>query len=71
MTKCKIVVQLNSIKTLKDGGGKIVFEFGNESLEEIQKLQTLAGDGDINFVAVLVPFKNEVQADDEWPETTF
>lgn len=67
MEQCKAVVQLNSITTLKDGGGKITFEFGNESLEEIQKLQRLAGDGEVNFVAVFVPFKEDMDSADEWP----
>jgi hypothetical protein len=53
----KLIVQLDTIRTTKDGGGKITFEFGADALEEIHKLQILNGSGDTNLALAIVPME--------------
>lgn len=56
MDPIKLIVQLDSVRTTKDGGSKIVFECGADALEEIHRLQVLNGTGEINLAVVIVPF---------------
>ena len=51
------VVQLFKITTDKQGGGRIQFDFGAESLDEIQKIQKANGRGGMNFALAVVPYK--------------
>ncbi len=50
-----ITAQLYSVTTKKDGGGRIQFEFGMESLLAIQKIQNWNAKGGMNFTVVVVP----------------
>jgi len=63
----KIVAQLNNVRTLKDGGGKLTLDFSLDSLSEVQRLQRLNGMGEMNFMVVCVPMhkSQEIKAD-EW-----
>jgi hypothetical protein len=44
-----IIAQFDNCRILKDGGGKITFEFGAESLEAIQMIQTWHNERPCNF----------------------
>jgi len=55
----QVVGQLYQVKTNKDGGGRIQFDFGYESLKEIQKIQELNGKGEQNFILVIAPYRPE------------
>lgn len=57
MKPIQFVAQLNSIKTSKDGGGKIILEFGFDSMEAVLELQRLNGEGEINLAIAVVPFE--------------
>lgn len=57
MLPIKLTVQLFRIISNRDGGGRILLDFGSDSLEAIQQLQTLNAKGDINLAAVFVPFE--------------
>jgi hypothetical protein len=61
----KFVAQLNQIKSLKDGGGRITFDFSLDGLSEVQRLQRLNGMGEMNFMIVCVPMhkSTEIKAD--------
>lgn len=50
-----LVMQFDSCRMLKDGGGKISFEFGSESLEAIQMIQTWHNQGPANFAVAVKP----------------
>ena len=54
-----LVMQFDSCRMLKDGGGKITFEFGSESLENIQKVQTWHNQAPVNFAIAIKPLQNE------------
>lgn len=51
-----LVVQLFRVTTSKDGGTRIQFDCGAESLEAIQKIQTLNAHGEINLALAIVPY---------------
>lgn len=50
-----LVLQFDSCRLLKDGGGKITFEFGAESLEAIQMIQTWHNQRPVNFAIAVKP----------------
>lgn len=58
MDTSKLIAQLIELKTTKDGGAKVTFEFGQESIEEAKKIidwnkqETL-------YVVVIAPFKQD------------
>lgn len=52
---CKLTCQLFRVTTNKDGGGRVQFDFGLESLEDIQKIQQWNGQGERNFTIAVVP----------------
>lgn len=54
----RLTVALNTIRTNKDGGGKITFEFGSDSIESIKKLISANGDGETVFIMGLVKLDN-------------
>jgi hypothetical protein len=54
----KLIVQLERVTTTKDGGSKIVFVCGAESLASIQKIQTLNATGDVSLAIACVPFSD-------------
>ena len=59
----KFVAQLGSVRTDKDGGGKIVLEFGHDALKDVQKLQEWNGVGEVNFAIAITPLDfDDVQA---------
>lgn len=51
----RLTAQLERVVTTKDGGGKITFEFGADSLEAIKQIMTAHGTGEVNFAIALVP----------------
>jgi len=64
----KIVTQLFKISTNKDGGGRIQFDFGADALREIQKIQNWNGSGGMNFAIAVVPYNDEMRADQKKEE---
>lgn len=52
----KLICQLDRVTTTKDGGSKIVFVCGAESLSAIQKIQNANAVGDISFAIAAVPY---------------
>lgn len=51
----KLICQLDSVRTTKDGGSKITFECGAESMKGVTELIETNGEGGVNFaVAVLL-----------------
>lgn len=56
MEPIKLIVQLDSIRSTRDGGGKLTLEFGADSLQEIHRLQLLNGSGDTSLAVVIVPY---------------
>lgn len=55
----KFTAQLNQVRTTKDGGGRIVFDFGLDALTEIQKIQSWNGTGGMSFALAVVPYKDK------------
>lgn len=55
----QITAQINSIKTLKDGGYRLTLDFGQDSLDAVQKLITWNNSGEANFAVVIVPYRDE------------
>jgi len=53
-----VIGQFDSCRLHKDGGGKITFEFGAESLEAIQKIQTWQNEQPVNFAIAIKPLEN-------------
>lgn len=51
----QLVAQFDSCRLLKDGGGKITFEFGADSLEAIQQIQTWHNQRPVNFAIAIKP----------------
>lgn len=54
----QLVVQFFSCNLSKDGGGKITFEFGSDSLEAIQRIQTWHNLRPQNFALAIKPLDN-------------
>jgi hypothetical protein len=50
-----VIGQFDSCRLSKDGGGKITFEFGSESLEAIQLIQTWHNQRPANFAIAVKP----------------
>jgi len=50
-----IIAQFDSCRITKDGGGKITFEFGSESLAAIQQVQTWFNQRPDNFAIAIKP----------------
>ena len=55
----KFIGTLDKVTSKKDGTGKITFDFGRYSLEEIQKIQLLNGEGEVCFAIMVVPHQGE------------
>lgn len=53
-----LVCQFDSVRILKQGGGKLTLEFGNDSLEQIQKIQQWAMNGDLNLAVAVTKLDN-------------
>lgn len=51
----KLELQFDTMRTTKDGGGKITFEFSQDQMQEIQKVLRWNGIGEVNFVVVVTP----------------
>lgn len=51
-----LIVQLERVTTTKDGGSKILFVCGAESLPAIQKIQMLNAKGDVSLAIACVPY---------------
>lgn len=56
---CKLITQIDSIRTLKDGGAKLTLAFGLESFDELKKLIEWSKDGEQLFAVVLTPVKSQ------------
>lgn len=54
----KFTVQFDSCRLTKDGGGKITFEFGADSLAAIQQIQTWHNEQPSNFAIAIKPLEN-------------
>lgn len=62
MTKAKaeiaqLIAQFYSCTLSKDGGGRITFEFGADSLSEIQRIQTWHNERPANFAVAVKPLE--------------
>jgi hypothetical protein len=55
---CQLIAQIDSFKTLKDGGGKLTLAFGLDSLEELKKLLEWSARGEQLFAVVITPINN-------------
>lgn len=53
-----IIGQFFSCTLSKDGGGKITFEFGADSLAAIQQIQTWHNEQPSNFAIAIKPLEN-------------
>jgi hypothetical protein len=53
----QLIVQFFSCNLSKDGGGKITFEFGSDSLEAIQTIQTWHNQRPMNFALAIKPLE--------------
>lgn len=58
----RMTVQLYDIKTRRDGGGRVQFEFGADAMHAIAQLMALNASGDTNLAIALVPYSNEQTA---------
>lgn len=56
-----VICQFDSLRILKDGGGKITLEFGADSLESIQKIQSWVSSGDMNLAVAITPLDSRVE----------
>ena len=56
MEPIKIIAQLNSVRTTNDGGGRLVLEFGRDSLEGILELQRLNASNQISLAIAIIPY---------------
>lgn len=45
---------LYDVRTKRDGGGRVSIDFGRDSLEAVQFIQTVASKGDLNFQVAMV-----------------
>lgn len=55
----KMVLELYSVTTMRDGGSKIIFLAGTDSLSAIQEMQKCNAEGDTLFAAALIPFEKD------------
>lgn len=55
----KIIAQLDKIISTRDGGNKITFECGLESLEGVQQIQNLLAHGEISLCLMVYEFGDE------------
>lgn len=55
----QVTAQLYSVTTKKDGGGRISFDFGLESLKGIHKIQEWNAQGGMNFALAIVPYQEK------------
>lgn len=62
-----LVLQFDSMRFTKDGGGKITFEFSGDTgtVQELQKIQTWSSTGDQNFAVAISPLKAQNFSDAE------
>lgn len=58
---CKLIAQIESIRTLKDGGAKLTLGFGLESFDEMKKLLEWSQAGEQLFAVVLTPVKHNAE----------
>lgn len=75
MQPIQITAQLYEVKTKRDGGGRLVLDFGVDSLQDILELQRLNAQGDVNLAIAIVPYgmdpKFTEKVDPETGEVTF
>lgn len=48
--------QIYKIQMNKDGGGRIIFEFGLDALEAMQGMMALQAHGEINLAVAVAPY---------------
>ena len=65
MKTITLTVQLLDIKTRRDGGGRVQFEYGAESMQAIADLMGLNASGDTVLGMALVPIGNDNQGGDD------
>lgn len=54
----KIIAQLDNFRTTKDGGGKITFEFGLDSMTEIKKILDWSVVNEQSFILAVAPYRD-------------
>lgn len=52
----QLTAQLYRIISNADGGGRLIFDFGHDSMEAIQELFRMHGSGEVNFALAIVPY---------------
>lgn len=65
----KIVGQLYRVSSNKDGGGRITFDYGAESIEEIHKIIRANSTEGMNFALAIVPYKGQSHQEQVDPDT--
>lgn len=55
----KLIAELYSVTTTRDGGSKVIFLCGTDSLSAIQAIQNCNAEGDTMFALVAVPFEKD------------
>lgn len=55
----KLIAQLYSVRTTKDGGSKVTFEVGYDSINAILELQKLNATGEINLAIAIIPYDDK------------
>lgn len=55
----QLIAQFDSCRLLKDGGGKITFEFSADSLAAIQQVQTWHNQRPVNFAIAIKPLDEQ------------
>lgn len=55
----KFIAQIYSVTSRKDGGGKIILEFGADALEQVQKIQRWNSLQGMNIAIAAVPYNQD------------
>jgi hypothetical protein len=61
MRPLQIIAQLYEVKTKRDGGGRLVLDFGVDSLPDILELQKMNASGDVNLAIAIVPYGQDAE----------
>lgn len=56
----KMTCQLYRISTDRDGGGKLILEFGSDSSMAVQELMAVSLNGDTNLAVAIVPIRSNM-----------
>lgn len=64
MGPIQFTAQLYSVRTTKDGGGRLTFEFGADAISAIQEIMTLNSRGEVNFAIACVEYGEKLVTND-------